>query len=72
MNVFQSCLVVYYNLFYKMEDNMMLNVEDDIHMFCLHYVFIPRINHALQQFMEGWNNHPSRHRNSNLLLFPKE
>ena len=57
-DVFQSCLVVYYNLFYEMEDSMMLNVEDDIHMFCLHYVFIQRINHALQQFMEGWNNHP--------------
>ena len=27
-------------------------------MFAFHYVFLKRINHALTQFMEAWNNHP--------------
>ena len=49
---------LFYNLFYKMEDQMKLNVENDIHFFCLHYIFLPRINHAIKQFMDAWNLHP--------------
>ena len=52
-DVFQSCLI----LFYHMEDMHILNVENDVHMFCLHYIFLPRINHAIGQFLEAWNNH---------------
>ena len=37
---------------------MILNVDNDIHMFCLHYVYLPRINHAIKQFLEAWNQHP--------------
>lgn len=57
-DLFQSCLVIFYRLFYGMEDEMLLNVDDDLNMFCLHYVFIPRINMSLNQFKESWNNHP--------------
>ena len=39
-----------------MEDLHILNV-DNIHMFCLHYIFLPKINHAIGQFLEAWNNH---------------
>ena len=41
-----------------MEDENLLNVDNDLHIFCLHFVFIPRINAAIQQFLESWNNHP--------------
>ena len=34
------------------------NVDNEIHMFCLHYVFIPRINCAISQFLDGWNQPP--------------
>ncbi|KAL5488692.1 hypothetical protein EMCRGX_G017672 [Ephydatia muelleri] len=27
-------------------------------LFCLHYVFIPRINAQLKTFAQAWNNHP--------------
>ena len=47
----------YYNLFYEMEDSGLLLTTDNKHLFCLHYIFLPRINLQLQQFMEGWNNH---------------
>lgn len=57
-DVFQSCLVVFYNIFYEMENYQLLNIDDDIHMFCLHYIYLPRINRALEQFTEAWNNHP--------------
>ena len=57
-DVFRSCLVIFYRLFYQMEDMKILNVENEIHLFCLHYVFLPRINHAIFQFFEAWNHHP--------------
>ena len=36
----------------------MLNVENEIHIFFLHYIYIPRINRAVSQFLDGWNHHP--------------
>ena len=42
----------------EMEDEYLLNIEDDIHLFCLHYIYLTRINRALEQFTEAWNNHP--------------
>ena len=57
-DVFQGCLVLFYRLFYEMEDQNILNIENDTHMYSLHYVYLPRINHAISQFTEAWNNHP--------------
>ena len=41
-----------------MEQTGQLNIDDMLHMFCLHYVFLPRINHALSVFKDAWNCHP--------------
>lgn len=41
-----------------MENEYLLNIEDDIHLFCLHYIYLARINRALEQFTEAWNNRP--------------
>ena len=57
-DVFQSCLVMFYQLFYKMEEQMILNTENDIHIFCLHYVFLSIINDSLDNFVAAWNQHP--------------
>lgn len=57
-DLFQGCIVLFYQLFYKMEDVMILNVENEIHIFCLHYIYIPRINRALSQFLDAWKYHP--------------
>ena len=57
-DVFSACLVLYYGLFYHMEDIGILNVENQVHIFCLHYIFLPCINNSLQQFLSAWNNHP--------------
>ena len=57
-DLFQSCVVIFYQLFYQMEDLKILNVDNEVHMFCLHYVFLPRIKHSVCQFMEAWNHHP--------------
>ena len=42
---------LFYALFYEMEDTDLLCVDSDMDLFCLHYVFIPRINAHLSQFV---------------------
>ena len=43
-----------------LEQNGLLDPLNELHLFALHYVFIPRINYALQAFQSGWNNHGIR------------
>ena len=56
-DVFTSCIVYFYKLFTYMEDEDLLDTENEIHMFALQYIYLPRINLALRQFSEAWNNH---------------
>ena len=51
---------IFYKLFYFMEQHDLLNPMDEKHLFALHYVFLPRINESLFQFMNSWNHHPIR------------
>ena len=57
-DVFSQCTILYYKLFYYMEDQFLLDINDEVHLFCLHYVFLPRINLALNLFKNAWNLHP--------------
>jgi len=57
-DVFQGVLGVYYNLFYYLEEIHLLDPNDDIHMYCLHHVFIPRINNHLNTWRMAWVKHP--------------
>ena len=41
-----------------MESEGLLDIDKDLHMFVLRYVFEARINSHLQEFTEGWNHHP--------------
>lgn len=49
-DVFSGCLVMYYTLFHHMEDIDILDIDNDLHLFCLHYVYLPRINNSLNTF----------------------
>ena len=51
---------LFYRLFYFMEQHDLLNPVDEKHLFALHYVFLPRINNSLTQFVNSWNHHPIR------------
>ena len=53
-----GCVHMYYNLLYSLERSGMLNLENETDLFCLHYVYVPRISHSLEKFVEGWNSHP--------------
>ena len=43
-DVSSGCTVFYHQLFHYMEENGMLDIEDEVQLFCLHYVCLPRIN----------------------------
>ena len=49
----------YFNtLFTQLERDNILDVDNQSHVFVLHYLFLPVINHQLRTVaMEGWNNH---------------
>lgn len=57
-DVFQGCTVLFYNLFYLMEEEGVLDPDNSIHIFCLHYVFLKRIKYSLGEFVNAWNRHP--------------
>lgn len=59
-DVFVSCLYIYYSVFQYLEESGYLDLSDNVQLFCLHYVFKPRINAHLQNFTSSWNNHPIR------------
>ena len=56
----RCCTQLFYRLFYYMEHHDLLNPVNNLHLFALHYVYVPRINRALDQFKLSWNNHGIR------------
>ena len=59
-DVFRCVCHFYYALFYEMEDLGILDPIRDPDLYALHYVFLPRINSDLTQFLSAWNHHPMR------------
>ena len=35
-----------------------MSIDDEWHLFVLHYLFVPRIKEELDEFKNAWNNHP--------------
>lgn len=50
----------YRNIFFYMESEDMLDPLDEVELWCLHRVYIPRINRSLEEFRQQMNNHPVR------------
>ncbi len=57
-DVFRSVSSVFYDTFQCLTAEGKLDPSNEADIYCLHYVFIPRINEALKEFVESWNNHP--------------
>lgn len=71
-DVFTGCTYLYYNLFYYMEMIGLLEPHNDIHLWCLHFVYQLRIDRHLQLFAQGWNRKPistARHKTPAQLWF---
>ena len=56
-DVFSGVLYIYYQLFSHLEDNGVLEPTDNRDLFCLHHVYIPRINRHLPMWKNGWIHH---------------
>ena len=59
-DVAQYIIIYYKNLFYCLEDEGKLNPSDEVHLFALKYVYLPRINRSINEFLRQWNNHSLR------------
>ena len=46
------------DIFYELEAEGMLDPSNEVDVFCLQVVFLPRINKCLAEFQGSWNNHP--------------
>ena len=59
-DIYSGVLGLYYNLFHHMESIGILNPNNDMHIFWLHSVYLPRINNHLQAWKQAWIKHPLR------------
>lgn len=57
-DVYEAVTSTYIAVFSELEDQNILDPLNDTDLFCLHYVFLPRINASLHSFQLAWNNHP--------------
>ena len=48
----------YLTVFLVLERSVAVDVSNELHLACLHCVFLPGINPHLEKFCEGCNNHP--------------
>ena len=55
--MYLGVVYIYYSLFWHLERSNLLNVENDIDLFVLHFVFQSGINNHLNTFAEGWDCH---------------
>ena len=56
-DVFRCVLVAFYYSFYALEQCDLLHCDDDVELYALHYVFLQRINFALNEFNDAYNYH---------------
>lgn len=56
-DVYQNVLKLYHELFLYLEEIHVLDHLNEIHLFCLHYIYLPRINRHLNEWQGGWNMH---------------
>lgn len=60
VDVYLGVVYIYYCLFTHLEMMQMLNIDDEIEMYALRYVFTPRINKHLEEFKNAWDCHKLR------------
>lgn len=41
-----------------MEDTGLFDCDSELQLWCLHFIYIPYINHSLRTFVDGWSSHP--------------
>ncbi|XP_046871238.1 uncharacterized protein LOC124463537 [Hypomesus transpacificus] len=51
---------VYYHLFNFLESEGIVDIDNEMHVWALHYVYLPRINRDMADFCQQWNHHGLR------------
>ena len=59
-DVYIGVTKMYHDLFLYMEAINILDPTSEAHLFCLHFVYLPRINNHLHQWKGAWIQHPLR------------
>ena len=59
-DLFTGCICHFYTLFRNLEEVSVLNADDSMDLFALHFVCLPLINQHLRCFAEGWCHHRIR------------
>ena len=59
-DLFSGCISFFYNLFYMLEDRNLLDPGNEVDLFALHYIYLPRINNALHVFQDSYSHHRLR------------
>eukprot|EP00794_Sanderia_malayensis_P021013 gene21013-23065_t len=57
-DVFRCVCHIFYSTFYALEESNILNIENEIQLYALHFTYLPMINAALSEWVECFNNHP--------------
>ena len=63
-DLFSGCICFFYYFFYFLEDIGILNIEDEIDLLALHFLFLPIIQKQLDIFKQAWAHHSLRTENS--------
>ena len=59
-DLFCGCISYFYYLFYKFENDGILDPDNPLDIYALHTVFLPKIQCKLDLFQSGWANHRMR------------
>ena len=56
-DVHRCIVAVFADVFRSLERERTLDPTNEVDLYCLHHVFLPRINKSLIEFQESWNHH---------------
>eukprot|EP00111_Clytia_hemisphaerica_P006153 TCONS_00017811-protein len=59
-DIYSKVIGKYHDTFTMMEENDILDIDNDIHLSCLHYTYGRRIQRDLDFWKNAYNNHPLR------------
>ena len=53
-DVWSAVTCKYNDVLHTMEEERLIDLSDEMHLFCVHYVFLPRLKSDLQCFLGSW------------------
>lgn len=57
-DIYDGCLSLFYQIFQYLERQALLDTDNEIHIWSLHYIYLPMLNNHLQTWKNAWVHHP--------------